>query len=223
MLPVLKRRVYHPMIAQGMDRSIRQCREKFPAWGDCYYIKGCNGSGKSTVPTVLASLDLDAYVLVSNGKILLTVFPNFNIIAAGKYDASKSKGVDSLNDTEQMMQAIEVSEQPEWLGYDLIFEGIIPATILHTWVERLDASQRNLYTLFIDTDMQTCVDRVVGRNGGADFDRGLVEEKWKRIMSHQTRHKELFPKVRAGIIKSQGKTIEEVVAAFLSRDFGELP
>lgn len=195
---------------------------EYPARGELYYVKGSNGSGKSTVPSYLASSDPLAYVVTLDRKILLTVCPSYNIICVGKYDKSKSKGVDSLKDTEQMLLAISITEQPEYLQYDVIFEGIIPSTLLHTWIERLDHPTRKLVTLFLDTPCEVCLSRVSSRNGGEDFSHELVIEKWNRVNSHRERHRDLFPNVTAGMMRSNGLTVQQAVSAFLNRDFGSI-
>lgn len=190
--------------------------------GDIYYIKGCNGSGKSTVPSYLSENDPDAYVCMLGTRVLLSVFPSYGILAFGKYDKSKSKGVDSLSDYAEMELALALSEREDLVKYDAIFEGIIPATILNTWVEKLDRPARRLITLFLDTPLETCLSRIDTRNGGEEYNRTLVAEKYKRIKSHRERHKELFPTVPAGMIRSEGKTVVEMVELFLNRDFGDL-
>lgn len=193
------------------------------ATGSIYYIKACNGAGKSTIPSYLASSDPSAYVIKYNGKVLLTVCPSYNFVLTGKYDKTKSKGVDSLNDKEQMMLAVELSEEGDLANYDLIFEGIIPSTILETWVERLSTRPiRKLVTLFIDTPLEECINRVKVRNGGAEFNEKLVADKFNRIKSHKERHNILFPNVNSGMIYSYGKTIEQMVDSFLKRDFGDI-
>ncbi|AFX93616.1 terminase small subunit [Serratia phage phiMAM1] len=190
--------------------------------GDIYYVKGCNGSGKSTVPSYLSEKDPDAYVCLLGSRVLLTVFPSFGILAFGKYDKTKSKGVDSLSDYAEIELALALSEREDLVKYDAFFEGIIPATILHTWIEKLNRPARRLVTLFLDTPLATCLSRVDTRNGGEDYNRDLVAEKFRRIESHRVRHKELFPTVPAGMIRSEGKTMEQMVELFLNRDFGDL-
>lgn len=194
----------------------------YPPRGELYYVKGSNGSGKSTVPSYLAQRDPQAYVVTHNGKIMLTVCPSYNIICVGKYDKSKSKGVDSLKDTEQMLFAVDITELPEYLPYDVIFEGIIPSTLLHTWIERLDRPTRKLVTLFLDTPCEVCLERVALRNGDAEFSHELVIEKWNRVHSHRERHRNLFPNVSAGMMRSNGLTVDQAVSAFLNRDFGSI-
>jgi cytidylate kinase len=194
----------------------------YPARGQLYYVKGSNGSGKSTVPSQLAERDPRAYVVTHNGKIMLTVCPSFNVICVGKYDKSNSKGVDTLKDTEQMLFALSIADLPEFQVYDVIFEGIIPSTLLSSWIPRLTRPPRELVVLFMDTPLETCIARVKSRNGGADFNESLVVEKWERVQDHRQRHKGLFPTVAAGMMKSHGLTVDQAVMAFLCRDFGSI-
>ncbi|UTQ72654.1 hypothetical protein [Escherichia phage A221] len=174
------------------------------------------------MPSQLAERDPQAYVVTHNGKVMLTVCPSFNVVCIGKYDKSKSKGVDSLKDTEQMLFALSIADQPEYLKYDVIFEGIIPSTLLSSWIPRLTRPPRELVVLFMDTPLETCISRVKSRNGGVDFNEGLVVEKWERVHDHRQRHKDLFPTVAAGMMKSHGLTVDQAVMAFLCRDFGSI-
>ncbi|QVW27123.1 putative kinase [Escherichia phage vB_EcoM-ZQ1] len=174
------------------------------------------------MPSQLAERDPQAYVVTHNGKVMLTVCPSFNVVCIGKYDKSKSKGVDSLKDTEQMLFALSIADQPEYLKYDVIFEGIIPSTLLSSWIPRLTRPPRELVVLFMDTPLETCIARVKSRNGGVDFNESLVVEKWERVHDHRQRHKDLFPTVAAGMMKSHGLTVDQAVMAFLCRDFGSI-
>lgn len=192
---------------------------RYPPRGELFYVKACNGAGKSTIPSICASRDPEAYTVSKDGRILLTVMPSYGMLAFGKYDNSKSKGVDSLRDYEEMKLAVELSELPEFVEYTAFFEGVIPSTILNTWIEFLDRPARRLITAFIDTDMQTCIERVGARNGGAEFNQQLVIDKYNRVKSHRDRHKELFPTVPAVIIRSQGITMDDMVSLFLNREF----
>lgn len=204
--------------AHGLMKP-KPIQTRYPARGELFYVKACNGAGKSTIPSYCAERDPEAYTVSQDGRILLTVMPSYGMLAFGKYDKSKSKGVDSLKDYDEMKKAVELSELEEFIGYTAFFEGVIPSTILHTWVEYLNRPARPLTTVFIDTDLETCLSRVNSRNGGAEFNADLVTEKFNRVMSHKTRHKELFPSVPAVTIRSQGITIDEMVSLFLNREF----
>ncbi|QZI90426.1 hypothetical protein MYOV003v1_p0102 [Vibrio phage 207E48.1] len=190
----------------------------------CFYMKGTNGSGKSTIASELRARDPDAYYVCIMGRKLLTVFPNFNTLAVGKYDNSNSKGCDSLKDTEEMLWAVTVAEQPEFSGMHMIFDGIIPASILGTWVERLRERDRELVVAFLSTPFETCLERIRARNKGKVLDDdliALVKRKYDRIVSFRERHTDLFPETQAVIINAE-TTIEQMLVAFLNRNFGEI-
>lgn len=195
---------------------------RYKPLGQLFYIKACNGAGKSTIPSYLSSTDPEAFVVTYFGRVILTVCPSYGMLLFGKYDKSKSKGVDSLKDYDEMKLAVEMSEMPEFASYDAIFEGVIPSTILHTWVEYLDRPSRKLYTAFIDTPLEECLSRICKRNGGSDFNESLVIEKFKRVNSHRERHNSLFPAVPGVMIRSHGITIKEMVELFLNRQFGSI-
>ncbi|CAL9997161.1 terminase small subunit [Vibrio phage K469] len=190
----------------------------------CFYMKGTNGSGKSTIASEMRARDPDAYYVVVMGRKLLTVFPNFNTLAVGKYDNSNSKGCDSLKDTEEMLWAVTVSEESEFAGMHMIFDGIIPASILATWVERLRERDRELVVAFLSTPFETCLERIRARNKGKVLDDhlvSLVKRKYDRIVGFRSRHADLFPDVKACIIDGQA-TIEHMLVSFLNRKMESL-
>ncbi|CAL9995717.1 terminase small subunit [Vibrio phage K397] len=190
----------------------------------CFYMKGTNGSGKSTIPEMMRQLDPEAYYVVVMGSKLLTVFPSFNTIAIGKYDSSNNKGADYLRDTEHIMDAVSVSELPEFAGMHLILDGIIPACILETWVERLRGRERELVVAFLSTPLETCLERIRGRNRNkkiTDHTNDMVTRKYNRIASFRERHTDLFPEIKGCII--DGLTTKELMLVnFLNRNMESL-
>jgi len=162
------------------------------------YLKGTNGSGKSTIPTLLRDYDPDAFFAVVNNRKLLTVFPSFRIVACGKYDDSNSKGCDALKDTEEMIEALKLAAE-HFPAYDLIFEGIIPATIEGPWVPRLlehAGPYRTLVLGYINIPVETCIERIKGRNApGKEFKEDLVRGKYEGMMKSMERHHEVFPDI----------------------------
>lgn len=185
------------------------------------YLKGSNGSGKSTVPTAMAKYDPDAFYAVSGNRKLLTVFPNFRTAACGKYDSSNSKGCDALKDTEEMIEALKLAAE-HFPDYDLIFEGIIPATIEGPWVPRLlenKGPQRRLALGYIMTPLEVCIERIKGRNApGKEFNEDLVVGKWNGIMKSMERHHEVFPDVTMYRI-STDKSIDGMVQDMVDRSW----
>ncbi len=183
------------------------------------YLKGTNGSGKSTIPSAMAKADPDAYYWVLNKRKLLTVFPGFHTVAVGKYDDSNSKGCDALKDTEEMILALKHAAQ-YFPTMDLIFEGIIPATIEGPWIPRLQAykgSERELVVGYITTPYEVCLQRIQSRNApGKAFNEELVRGKYDGMVKSRDRHNEVFPDVRMVRIDTM-KPVEEMVIDFLER------
>lgn len=187
-----------------------------------FYIKACNGAGKSTIPSLMAERDPDAYYLTDGNRKYATVFPSYRMISLGKYDNSNSKGCDSLKDTEMIMNALEYVERNEhYVGYSIIVEGIIPATIKDTWVERLRGHSRQLVITFLDTPFETCLERISARNGGKVLDEdlvNLVRTKFDRIQKHKEVYKELFPEIKRVTINATCD-LDTMIDKFLKEDY----
>lgn len=206
-----------------VDRFYREPRDHRASLGGrqpvLLYLKGSNGSGKSTVPSALAKYDPDAFYAVAGNRKLLTVFPNFNAAACGKYDNSNSKGCDALKDTEEMIEALKLAAE-HFPHYDLIFEGIIPATIEGPWVPRLlehRGPRRQLALGYITTPLEVCIERIKGRNApGKEFKEDLVVGKWTGIMKSMERHHEVFPDVLMYKV-STNKAIDDMVQDLIDR------
>lgn len=191
------------------------------------YLKGSNGSGKSTVPSLMRHYDPDAYFAVVNNRKLLSVFPNFNTVACGKYDDSNSKGCDALSNTEEMIEALDLAAE-HFPGFDLIFEGIIPATIEMPWVPRLiehGGPVRKLALGYLTTPYEVCLERIRGRNApGKTFKEDLVLGKHEGMMKTLWRHHQVFPDVLMYMINTQ-KSKDEMLQDFIERrwDIGHDP
>lgn len=183
------------------------------------YLKGTNGSGKSTVPSLLREYDPDAFYAIVDGRKLLTVYPNFNIAACGKYDTSNSKGCDALSNTEEMIAALKLAAE-HFPGLDLVFEGIIPATIEGPWVPRLlehAGPVRKLVLGYITTPFDVCVERIRGRNApGKEFNSDLVRGKYDGMIKSMERHHEVFPAVEMVKIDTE-KSKDDMLQDFIER------
>lgn len=187
-----------------------------------FYIKACNGAGKSTIPSLMAERDPDAYYLTIGKRKYATVFPSYRMISLGKYDNSNSKGCDSLKDTEMIMNSLEYVERNEhYNGYSIIVEGIIPATIKETWVERLQGHSRPLVITFLDTPFETCLERISARNSNKSLDGDLIElvrTKYNRIQKHKEDYKELFPEIKQVTINATCD-LDTMINKFLTEDY----
>lgn len=189
-------------------------------------IRGCNGSGKSTIP--MSMLDDPDVSVVSmnkqNGKApYITLFPTYGWIALGKYDTSCG-GMDGYKnnaDTKMVLDRV-LAEYPR---YDILMEGVIASTVYSTWLnwfkefeEAFNGSlpKRQIIILNLLPPVQVCLDRIQVRNGGKPIDEKAVESKWRTVeRNHYKFLEEGFTSIRLNTAKAKkkqmlGKFIETV-------------
>lgn len=153
-------------------------------------IRGCNGSGKSTIP--LAMLETDDYsfevVWQVNGKerVIATVFPTYEYIALGHYH-SKCGGMDSMKDTNEIKIAVEVL----WnLNYNILMEGIMASTVRQTYIDLFTqlnekhSLKRDIIIYNLLPPLKVCLQRIQARNGGKPIKEDLVLSKWKTVSNN---------------------------------------
>jgi hypothetical protein len=139
-------------------------------------IRGCNGSGKSTVPMMMLANDDHAFLLTYKGKTRATVFPSYKCVALGKYFA-KTGGMDGFKNNEETRAVLDALYD---IPYDIIMEGIIASTIFSTYAElfkELENRQpkRQIGIMNLLPPMDVVKERVLGRNGGN------AKVKWEQI------------------------------------------
>ena len=184
-----------------------------------YYVKGTNGSGKSTIPLQMANLDPSAYI-VKNGKTpIATVFPNFRFCAIGPYKSSKSFGGGDYILRDDMKEGILYCLKET--DFSIYFEGIMPANTLWKWWKWLDENKgmRELETLFMNTPLQVCLDRIQLRSGKTDKEIANLKHV---ALKHDSLviHKQLYDEkgyVTRYLDTSVTKDI--MLSRFLNRDF----
>lgn len=151
-------------------------------------IRGCNGSGKSTIP--MSMMD-DPYMFVqelsgSDGKKIsaLTVFPSYGWVALGTY-FNKTGGLDTLknNDVTRMTLYAALDLFPE---YDILMEGIMASTIRSTYIDlfhEIEGTYKGLNVLIISLlpPVEIALSRVYKRNGGKPIKEDAVRGKWKTV------------------------------------------
>ncbi len=134
-------------------------------------IRGCNGSGKSTIPISMLERDSDAFEVVwqVNGKkrVVGTVFPEFSFVALGHYH-SKCGGMDSMRTTDEIKLAVDVF----WnTNYHILMEGIMASTVRQTYIDlftqmnAIQPIQRDIVIYSILPRLETCLQRIQSRNG----------------------------------------------------------
>ena len=151
-------------------------------------IRGCNGSGKSTIPmSMMDDPEMFVQELVgSDGKKIsaLTVFPTYGWVALGTY-FNKTGGLDTLknNEVTRMTLYAALDLFPE---YDVLMEGIMASTIRSTYIDlfhEVERSYKRLKILIISLlpPVEIAIERVYSRNGGKPIKEDAVRGKWNTV------------------------------------------
>lgn len=150
-------------------------------------IRGCNGSGKSTIPIAMLNSDSNAFEVVwrqnDKERVVATVFPSYEYIAIGHYH-SKCGGMDSMKTTDEIKMAVEVL----WnLNYNILMEGIMASTVRQTYIDLFhqmndsNELQRDVIVYNLLPPLEVCLHRIQERNGGKPIKEELVLSKWKTV------------------------------------------
>ena len=153
-------------------------------------IRGCNGSGKSTIPMSMMD-DPDMYIVEKpyKGKPrkTFTVFPNYKWVALGSYH-NKCGGLDGFVDTAMIIKATwyAVKKFPE---YNIIMEGVIPSTVFSTYAKLFQEIQekypeRKVIVVNLLPPVEECLRRIQQRNGGKPIKEDLVANKWATVANN---------------------------------------
>lgn len=154
-------------------------------------IRGCNGSGKSTIPMSMMEVDPNFEVVklgVSKaGKPCapaLTIFHKIGWIALGTY-FNKTGGMDTFKNNAETMLALmyALKNYPE---YDIVMEGVIASTIKSTYAElfkELEEDGHQVLILAFLPPIDVCLERIQKRNGGKPINEELVASKWRSVYS----------------------------------------
>ena len=158
----------------------------------CVNLKGCNGSGKSTVPIQFikhsqASGKISYVVLSRDDKKPVATFcEEFNLIIVGLYlPGTNCGGCDSVGNTDLVKDVLAAF----WVRrVNIMFEGVIVGDIKSTFYELMKAFAarvpRNISFCFMGTKFSECLRRIQKRNGGKDIKEDLVKAKYRNSMTH---------------------------------------
>lgn len=155
-------------------------------------IRGCNGSGKSTIPlSMMDDPDMCVETLVDScgQKIAaLTVFPSYGWVALGTY-FNKTGGMDTLSCLEAIKTALHaaICLYPD---YDVLMEGILCSTTFSSYAalfhEVEEAYGMRVLILSLLPPVEEAIKRVYTRNGGKPVKEDLIRGKWDSVhRSHE--------------------------------------
>lgn len=160
-------------------------------------IRGCNGSGKSTIAMQMMEED-DSYTYHGVGRKengdpkspYITVFPRLKWVALGHYRA-KTGGMDTIATNEDILSAFRYAWK-NYPSYDILMEGVIASTIKSTYIDLFTEYQRKSKDNAIDPPrkiivinflppVDVCIRRVLRRNGGKPVKEDQIQSKWATV------------------------------------------
>lgn len=150
-------------------------------------VRGCNGSGKSTIVLSMMS-DQKAYVVEKpykgKDRKILTVFPSWGFVALGSYH-NKCGGLDGYVDTDMVKKGLwyALKHYPE---YHIIMEGVLPSTVYSTYLDLFKQveekyPERQIIVVSLLPPLKECLKRIQKRNGGKPIKEDLVAGKWSTV------------------------------------------
>ena len=149
-------------------------------------IRGCNGSGKSSIP--MSMLDDPKQYFIEKpwkGKTIkiATVFPSYGWVAMGHY-LCRSGGMDTLPDNTVCMRKIFWYLLKHFPDYNLLMEGVLCCTVLNPYIKLFNEAMEKypdttVYVVSLLPSLQTCIDRVYKRNGGKPIKEADVDKKYR--------------------------------------------
>lgn len=186
-------------------------------------IRGCNGSGKSTIPMSMKD-DPKAYTIKGTveGKpvTLLTVFPKYNWLALGKYE-TKTGGMDTFPN-KVVTEAALYCALDKYPDYDVLMEGVIASTIFSTYSDLFAQISKQypikVIVLSLVTPLDICLKRIQERNGGKPIKEDAVASKWHTVDRNSHKFKDAgFCSIRVDsskvpksqVLKAFFKTVEK--------------
>lgn len=159
-------------------------------------IRGCNGSGKSTIP--MSMMDDPEVKIVSkpfgNKSVkILTVFPTYKWVALGSY-LNKTGGMDTLSNKalKQKILWYALKKYPE---YDILMEGVIDSTVRGSYIDLFNEVKqrypdRTVIVASFVPPVDVCLDRVYERNRGKPIKEDAVIQKHKIVDRNVDKFKE---------------------------------
>lgn len=165
-------------------------------------IRGCNGSGKTTIPASMMN-DPKVYTVSKpyKGKdyVIITVFPSYKWVALGNY-YKKTGGLDQFSDNTLTEKVIRYAVQ-KFPDYNIMMEGVIASTIFSTYAVLFKALEieYDIKPIIISLlpPVEVCLKRVYERNGGKPIKEEAVIAKWRMVeRGHEKFKKEGFIALR---------------------------
>lgn len=148
-------------------------------------VRGCNGSGKTTVLRSLARSPFCEVVLVEvpdHKAIPVTLTPD-KLAIIGDYTpaaaGSTTAGLDRIKTQAAAKSVIEATAD-KYPDRIVLFEGVVVSTIFGPWRDWSEINGGMIWA-FLDTPLQVCLDRIQVRNGGKPIKEEQVADKHRTL------------------------------------------
>lgn len=175
----------------AIEDFVKDYQGKYPKNMKLINIRGCNGSGKSSIPLQLLSKDRGAFVFTLNGKDKATCFPSYGIVALGRYK-TKTGGMDGLKGNQEKFELLDAL----WnTPFSIIMEGVIDSTIYSTYMnlfKELEGKEpkRKIGIMNLLPPVEVALERIQRRNGGKTIDEKAVISKWHTVQRNAEKFKQ---------------------------------
>ena len=183
-------------------------------------IRGCNGSGKSTIPLSMMDdpkLYVETLVDSKGNKVVpLTVFPSYGWVAIGTY-FNKTGGLDTVS----CIEATKIGMHAAlclYPDYDVLMEGILCSTTFSSYAAMFHEVEETygikVIILSLMPPIKEAIRRVYARNGNKPIKEELIEAKRGMVYrSHEKFKKDGFCTVR---VDSSKVSKSRMLQAFIS-------
>lgn len=150
-------------------------------------IRGCNGSGKSTIPmSMMNDPNMWVHTIIDDtGKKLsaITVFPSYGWVALGTY-FNKTGGMDTLRNNEITRLTLQVALE-KFQDFNILMEGIMASTIRSTYIDLFHEVENTwpvrVIVLNLLPPVEIAISRVYSRNGGKAVKEDAIRSKWNTV------------------------------------------
>lgn len=176
-------------------------------------IRGTGGSGKSSIVNMLRDTDPDTFEVFAkidnkkNNVTVCTVFPNYKILALGKYTQSCG-GCDTFKDIKSMNQKQyprlsdfykDLINIFDHVGFHIIMEGLMISGIYGAYQEMfLDLQKRSKREIIIYTllpPLSVCLERQKIRRNGVEVNPFHTVSKYRSIVRFTARFAKDFKSI----------------------------
>jgi cytidylate kinase len=153
-------------------------------------LRGCNGSGKSTIARALFQgedyheVDLAPYHTPNGAPRNVRGYwvPSRSLIVVGPY-TTDCGGCDAVKTQDLVCESIRMAAVR---ARNVFFEGVIVSTIYHRY-HALSQELGGMVWAYLDTPLEVCLARIQVRNGGKEIKEHRVAEKVSSIIRTRER------------------------------------